>query len=85
MVRPSAKYSARMVSSVHQELSAPSIRLTPVKCAEQKEISVLVCELIAYGQERGYTRVRLTGGKTIDVQETTDRIDGLVRSAWTRR
>jgi hypothetical protein len=74
-----------MVNSPHQVLSVPSIRLTPVKCAEQKEVSVLVSQLIAYGQEQGFTRVRLTGGKTIDVQETTDRIDGLVRSAWTGR
>lgn len=74
-----------MISSPHQLLSAPSIRLTPVKAAEQQEISVPVFQLIAYGQEQGFTRVRMTGGKTIDVQETTDRIDSLVRSASMRR
>ena len=61
-------------------LFGPSIRLTPVK-PEEKEIIVELSQLITYAQERGLTRLRLTGGKTVDVKETTDRIDGLVRNA----
>lgn len=67
-----------------QILGAPSVRLTPVNAAEQKEISVVLSQLITYGQEQGFTRLRLTGGKTLDVRETTDCIDGLVRKASSR-
>lgn len=62
-------------------LTAPSIRLTPVTATEQNEISVELSQLITYAQEQGDTRLRLTGGKTLDVKETTERIDGLARQA----
>jgi hypothetical protein len=58
-----------------------SIRLTPREPTEEGAISVIVSQLIAYAQEQGFTRLRLTGGKTLDVQEATDHIDHLVRSA----
>jgi hypothetical protein len=37
--------------------------------------------MIAYSQGSDYTRLNLTGGKVLDVKETTDVIDRLVRAA----
>lgn len=59
----------------------PSVRLTPVEIAEQDGVNVVISQLITYAQNDGFTRLRLTGGKMLDVKETTDRIDYLVRRA----
>jgi hypothetical protein len=37
--------------------------------------------MIAYSQGSDFTRLNLTGGKVLDVKETTDVIDRLVRAA----
>lgn len=60
---------------------APSVRLTPVAELGPAGINVVISQMISYSQETGFTRLRLTGRKTLDVKETTDRIDDLVRRA----
>jgi hypothetical protein len=37
-------------------------------------------QMIAYDQELGFTRLRLTGNKVLEVKEGTDQIDRLIRS-----
>lgn len=64
-------------------LPIPIVWLTPVQPGP-REIAIEISRLITYAQERDFNRVRLTGGKTVDVKETTDHIDRLVRSAATR-
>ena len=59
----------------------PSVHLTPVEVNGLNDGIVLVSQLIAYAQNDGFTRLRLTGGRMLDVKETTDRIDFLVRRA----
>jgi hypothetical protein len=59
----------------------PSVRLTPASGVDAGDISITISRLIAYTQNEGYTRLHLTGGKMVDVKETTDRIDFLVRRA----
>jgi hypothetical protein len=63
-------------------LSLPTRRigLTPVQ-AEQHLVSVSIAEMIAYSQESDFTRLNLIGGKVLNVKETTDQIDRLVRVA----
>ena len=58
-----------------------SVRLTPVAEMGPTGINVVVSQMISYSQETGFTRLWLTGRKTLDVRETTDRIDNLVRRA----
>ena len=63
-------------------LSAPKISLTLTQGASgQLQVHVGVGELIAYSQNLGFTRLNLTGRKVLDVKETTDQIDRLVRKA----
>ena len=64
---------------------APSVRLTSVGAVNSADISVAISQLIAYSQNEGFTRLRLTGGKMLDVKETTDRIDYLIRCAASAR
>jgi len=59
----------------------PSVRLTPVEVTGPGDISITISQLIAYSQNEGFTRLRLTGGKMLDVKESTDRIDYLIRHA----
>ena len=59
----------------------PSVRLTPVAEMGPTGINVVISQMISYSQEVGFTRLRLTGRKTLDVKETTDRIDDLIRRA----
>jgi len=67
---------------VPQPRSTPGISLTLTQ-AESGEVQVKVgvTEFIAYSQNAGFTRLNLTGGKVLDVKETTDQIDRLVRTA----
>lgn len=44
-------------------------------------VSILAARLIAYEQQMGFTRLKLTDGSVLDVKETTDQIDRLVRNA----
>jgi hypothetical protein len=44
-------------------------------------IQVQPKQMIAYDQKLGFTRIRLTGNKVLEVKEGTDQIDRLVRSA----
>ena len=44
-------------------------------------VSVLASRLIAYEQQMGFTRLKLTDGSVLDVKESTDQIDRLVRNA----
>jgi hypothetical protein len=60
---------------------APMVRLTPVDFPGTGDVHVTISQLIAYSQNDGFTRLRLTGGKMLDVKETTDRIDYLIRCA----
>jgi hypothetical protein len=74
-----------MWSSMAKQLTdirfVPSVRLTPVEIPGSGEVSITLSQLIAYSQNDGFTRLHLTGGKLLDVKETTDRIDYLVRHA----
>jgi len=58
------------------------ITLTPARTEQaQSPVSVAVSEMIAYSQGSDFTRLNLTGGKVLDVKETTHAIDRLVRAA----
>jgi hypothetical protein len=62
----------------------PVIRLTPVRVGEDQpagQTPVSAFEMIAYSQGLGHTRLHLTGRRTLDVKETTQEIDRLVRAA----
>jgi hypothetical protein len=48
---------------------------------EPQSLEVALAELIAYSQDRTHTRLILRGGKILDVEETTEQIDRLVRAA----
>jgi len=45
------------------------------------QCKILAAHLIAYEQQRGFTRLRMLGAKWLDVKEGTDEIDRLVRAA----
>ena len=63
---------------------ATAIDLTPFKIEPGNAPSVVNIEtsnLVAYAQCTGYTRLNLTGGRLLDVKETTDQIDRMVRIA----
>jgi hypothetical protein len=65
-----------------RSLSTPRISLTPARTEHaQSPVSVAVSEMIAYSQGSNFTRLNLTGRKVLDVKETTDMIDLLVRAA----
>ena len=74
--------SLAVEKKVTQPPNTPRISLTLTQ-AESGEIQVRVgvVEFIAYSQNPGFTRLNLTGGKVLDVKETTDQIDRLVRTA----
>lgn len=48
------------------------------------EYQVRLSQMLTYDQQVGFTRLRLSGGRNIDVRETTGEIDQLVRVAATR-
>jgi hypothetical protein len=65
-----------------------SVRLTRANVdgngpVEADAVEVPVSGFVAYSQERGFTRIRLTGGQAIEVCKATEVIDQLVRSAST--
>jgi hypothetical protein len=60
------------------------INLTPAKPKagqRSQSIEVALTELIAYSQNGQHTRLNLRGGKTLEVEETTQQIDRLVKAA----
>jgi len=57
-----------------------TVRLTPIGIESPNGVDVTVSELLAYSQQEGFTRLQLTGRKTLDVTETTDRIDYMIRN-----
>jgi lysylphosphatidylglycerol synthetase-like protein (DUF2156 family) len=62
----------------------PNINLTLVRVAEDAPpgpIRVLSSELLTYDEQDGFTRLRLRGGRFLDVKESTDQIDRLIRAA----
>jgi hypothetical protein len=63
-------------------LPARRIRLTPSQTEpDQSPLSVALDELISYSQGSDCTRLNLTGRRLLQVKETTDQIDRLVRAA----
>ena len=63
-------------------MNSPKIHLTLKQGLQgQVVVGVSISEFIAYSQNSGFTRLNLTGGKVLEVQETTDQIDRLVRAA----
>jgi hypothetical protein len=73
-----------MTKKAPGSLQAPSISLTPIRAAESNapdSIKIVVSRLLAYDQRDSFTRLKLTGGQAIDVKESTEQIDRLVRAA----
>src|ERR1017187_10701330 len=61
-----------------------SIDLTLVRAADGNPsctIRVQAAQMITYDQQIGFTRLRLTKGRVLEVREGTDQIDRLVRGA----
>ena len=60
-----------MLNETPKLLREPEISLTPVKMAEDSPasiISVLTSQLITYKQQSGFTRLRLTGRRVLEVR-----------------
>jgi len=65
-------------------IGQPVIRLTPVQGGDGPggdQLPLPAYELIAYSQAMEHTRLHLTGRRTLEVKETTQEIDRLVRDA----
>ena len=80
--------SLEQVPAARQPGSTPARRiiLTPARTPHpQTTVSVALSEMIAYTQGDEFTRLNLTGGKVLEVKETTDMIDRLVRAAAAQR
>ena len=61
-----------------------SIDLTLVRGAEGNpscSIRIQAAQMITYDQQIGFTQLRLTKGRVLEVREGTDQIDRLVRGA----
>ena len=61
-----------------------SIALTLVKDEAGNpsvKVEIHPAQMITYHQQPGFTQLRLTGRKVLEVKESTDQIDRLVRSA----
>jgi hypothetical protein len=80
MARKSVKFLTEDKPS--RSSATPRINLT-LKQGQQGQmvVGVSISEFIAYSQNVGFTRLNLTGGKVLEVEETTDQIDRLVRAA----
>jgi hypothetical protein len=73
-----------MSPQAHVFSRQPNISLTLAHGVENNPaglIRVSTLQLISYDQHAGFTRLRLLGGKVLEVKETTDQIDRLVRGA----
>jgi len=81
--KPLASSSAARPQS---SLSKRTIRLTRAHAESVQDpakvtLYLSLGELIAYSQDYNFTRLNLIGGKVLEVKETTDEIDRLVRAA----
>jgi hypothetical protein len=80
MARKSVKSLAEENPS--RPAATPKIHLTLTQGQQgQLVVGVSISEFIAYSQNVGFTRLNLTGGKVLEVKESTDQIDRLVRAA----
>ena len=73
-----------MLNGISQSRNGHGISLTLTAAMNGHSdgiISVAPSRLIAYEQQMGFTRLKLTDGSVLDVKESTDQIDRLVRSA----
>ncbi len=74
-----------MLDQVPKSSHEPKIiSLTLAKVTEGhpgSTVRVPASRLLAYDQQMGFTRLKLTGGTVLDVKEGTDQIDRLVRAA----
>jgi len=67
-----------------ESCNSPTISLTVMQGQEglpSGAVRVKAAQLIAYEQQRGFTRLRMLGAKWLDVKEGTDEIDRLLRAA----
>jgi hypothetical protein len=73
-----------MVNQKNEPVRELGIALTLVK-DEAGNPSVIVQiqpkQMITYRQQLGFTQLRLTGHKVLEVKESTDQIDHLIRGA----
>jgi len=79
-----SRKSIKEVPAVKPTWSLPihSVNVTPARTAQpDTPVSVALSEMLAYSQGADFTRLNLIGGKVLDVKETTDQIDRLVRAA----
>ena len=70
-----------MARQINQIRFLAKVKLTPVGVEHPNGVDVSVTEMLAYSQQIGFTRLQLTGKRTLDVTETTERIDLLIRRA----
>ena len=64
--------------------NSPMISLTVMQGQEGLQpgtVRVKAEQLLAYEQQRGFTRLTMLGAKSLDVREGTDEIDRLLRAA----
>ncbi len=61
---------------------SPVIRLTLAR-GQDGIIQVSPSQLLTYNQQIGFTTLRLSGGRLLEVKESTDEIDRLIRAAAT--
>ena len=66
--------------------NSPMISLTPAQRHEGgvANIQVKAWQLLTDDQQIGFTRLRLSGGQSLEVKESTDEIDHPVRLAASR-
>jgi hypothetical protein len=73
-------YSLRDERVVTSQFMLPrTVTLTSIPHGEP--VNVGISEMIAYSQQLEFTRLNLTRCRTLDVKETTDEIDRLMRRA----
>jgi hypothetical protein len=63
---------------------SPTVNLTVIrdeKGGKVGVVSIKLSRLLAYEQQTGFTRLRVSGGECVDVREGTDEIDHRVRAA----
>jgi hypothetical protein len=84
--KPVKPFPIAVERTAPQPLAVPRISLTLTQTESgELVVNVGITEFIAYSQNTGFTRLNLTGGKVLDVKETTDQIDRLVRLASCQR
>jgi hypothetical protein len=76
-----------MLYQAPKPLDEPSVSLTLATVGNSSpsgSLRVPASKLLTYDQQMGFTRLRLTGRTVLDVRESTDQIDRLVRAAASR-